>query len=168
MGLTLLSQPAQAVFITVNSTQYDVRTFTGSYSANISQFATPANGGLMPWYGNQTLANQFALAVYAIDPSLTGNSFSRRGPYFAYQFNPAAGPSPSSVSVSSISLDTRTGYPVVSLAPTTAPTGFNGVSYATATAVPWETDALPVIGSTLLFAAGVWTKRKLAKPLNKD
>lgn len=26
--------------------------------------------------------------------------------------------------------------------------------------VPWETDALPVVGSTLLFGLGVWAKRK--------
>jgi hypothetical protein len=34
--------------------------------------------------------------------------------------------------------------------------------------VPWETDALPVIGSALFFAGGVWAKRKLAKPLDKE
>ena len=38
---------------------------------------------------------------------------------------------------------------------------------APATAVPWETDALPVIGSTVLFGAGLWAKRKFAKPLQK-
>lgn len=27
-------------------------------------------------------------------------------------------------------------------------------------AVPWETDALPVVGSTVLFGLGIWTKRK--------
>jgi hypothetical protein len=37
-----------------------------------------------------------------------------------------------------------------------------------ATPVPWETDALPVIGSVLFFAGGVWAKRKLAKPLDKE
>jgi hypothetical protein len=41
----------------------------------------------------------------------------------------------------------------------------------TATPVPWETDALPVIGSTILvigstilFAGGLWAKSKFAKP----
>ena len=34
-----------------------------------------------------------------------------------------------------------------------------------ATAVPWETDALPVIGSTILFAGGLWARNKFAKPL---
>lgn len=28
--------------------------------------------------------------------------------------------------------------------------------------VPWETDAIPVIGSTVLFGAGIWAKRKFA------
>jgi hypothetical protein len=36
-----------------------------------------------------------------------------------------------------------------------------------ATPVPWETDALPVVGSTILFGLGVWAKRKFAKPLEK-
>ena len=36
-----------------------------------------------------------------------------------------------------------------------------------ATAVPWETDALPVVGSTILFGFGLWAKNKFAKPLQK-
>jgi hypothetical protein len=35
------------------------------------------------------------------------------------------------------------------------------------TAVPWETDALSVVGSTILFGFGVWSKRKSAKSLEK-
>lgn len=44
------------------------------------------------------------------------------------------------------------------------------ITSATATAVPWETDALPVVGSTLLFGLGVWTKhkRKSSKSSEKD
>jgi len=29
-----------------------------------------------------------------------------------------------------------------------------------AVAVPWEIDALPVIGTTLIFGLGVWGKRR--------
>ena len=36
-----------------------------------------------------------------------------------------------------------------------------------ATAVPWETDALSVIGSTLLFTGGLWARNKFVKPLQK-
>lgn len=35
------------------------------------------------------------------------------------------------------------------------------ITSVSTTSVPWETDALPVIGSTVLFGLGVWTKRKL-------
>ena len=35
------------------------------------------------------------------------------------------------------------------------------------TAVPWETDALSVIGVTTLFGFGVWTKRKRKVDLSK-
>jgi len=33
-------------------------------------------------------------------------------------------------------------------------------SITVATAVPWETDALPVVGTTILFGLGVWAKSK--------
>jgi hypothetical protein len=35
-----------------------------------------------------------------------------------------------------------------------------GTVLAEGVEVPWETDALPVVGSTVLFGLGVWTKRK--------
>lgn len=35
--------------------------------------------------------------------------------------------------------------------------------------VPWETDSLPVVGSTILFGLGLWGKRKLAqKQINQE
>ena len=33
------------------------------------------------------------------------------------------------------------------------------------TPVPWETDALSVVGTTILFAGGVWRKYKLGKKI---
>jgi hypothetical protein len=36
------------------------------------------------------------------------------------------------------------------------------------TQVPWETDALSVIGSTILFGCGIWFKRKSANAHKKD
>jgi hypothetical protein len=44
---------------------------------------------------------------------------------------------------------------------------FVSSSSLTPTAVPWETDALPVISSTILFAGGLWARNKFAKPLQK-
>jgi len=47
--LGLAANPAQALVVTVNSVQYDVTTFTGSYIDNIGKFNTEASGGVMPW-----------------------------------------------------------------------------------------------------------------------
>ncbi len=54
---------AQAYVVTVGGLQYDVTTFTGTYNANASKFSTAANGGVMPWYGSASLAQNFASAV---------------------------------------------------------------------------------------------------------
>ncbi|MFN9694167.1 MAG: hypothetical protein ACK550_10320 [Synechococcaceae cyanobacterium] len=40
-------------------------TFTGTYNANTSKFNTLINGGLMPWWGREILAKEFATAVGA-------------------------------------------------------------------------------------------------------
>ena len=173
MCVTLLSQPAQAILVTVNSTQYDVTAFNGNYNDNASKFATPAYGGLMPWYGNQTLTEQFALAVYNLTPTnggLADNNTLGVGPLFARASETFSSDRSSFLLVltSSISINSvNSGYPVGQVV-YYAPYSDSTASYAIATAVPWETDAVSVIGSTFLFTGGVWTKRKLAKPLNKD
>ncbi|MBD2143397.1 hypothetical protein H6F39_19090 [Anabaena sp. FACHB-1250] len=38
-----------------------------------------------------------------------------------------------------------------------------GISGGIVTAVPWETDALPLVGATMVFGAGVFAKRKIAQ-----
>jgi hypothetical protein len=35
------------------------------------------------------------------------------------------------------------------------------------TPVPWETDAISVIGSTILFVGGLWARNKFTRPLQK-
>ena len=42
---TLTAGQAHAFVVTVDSVQYDVTTFAGSYNSNIDKFALPANGG---------------------------------------------------------------------------------------------------------------------------
>jgi hypothetical protein len=42
-------------------------------------------------------------------------------------------------------------------------TGVGNFTLGDVAAVPWETDALPVVGSTVLFGAGMWAKRKFAQ-----
>jgi hypothetical protein len=130
----------------------------------------------MPWYGNQTLADQFALAVYSLTPTNGGladnNNNLGVGPLFARDAETFSSERLYSLLVltSSVSINSvNSGYPVGQLA-YYAPYSDSTASYATATpiAVPWETDAVSLIGSTLLFAWGVWTKRKLTKPFNKE
>jgi hypothetical protein len=42
------------------------------------------------------------------------------------------------------------------------------LSNAQIQAVPWETDALPVVGTTLLFGIGVWKKYNSSNSNNRD
>ncbi len=39
----------------------------------------------------------------------------------------------------------------------------SGVSVEEVQAVPWETDTLPLVGSTVLFGLGLWAKQKFSK-----
>jgi hypothetical protein len=82
-AISLSAGSAQAVVVTVDGVQYDVTTFTGSYNDNTSKFQTPANGGVMPWWGSSVLAVQFATQVGSGlgQPNNLGTPF---GPVFAY------------------------------------------------------------------------------------
>ena len=42
------------------------------------------------------------------------------------------------------------------------------LSNAQIQAVPWETDALPVVGTTLLFGIGIWRKYKSSNSNDRD
>lgn len=44
-----------------------------------------------------------------------------------------------------------------------AATNLRGLTGGIVTAVPWETDALPLVGATIAFGAGVFAKRKIAQ-----
>ncbi|MFM9104628.1 MAG: hypothetical protein ACKOPS_26300 [Cyanobium sp.] len=56
---------AKAAIFTVGGQQYDVTTFVGSYTSDTSKFNTPSSGGVIPWWGNSGLAEDFAVAVFA-------------------------------------------------------------------------------------------------------
>lgn len=45
----------------------------------------------------------------------------------------------------------------------TEATNSRGISGGIVTAVPWETDALPLVGATIAFGAGAFAKRKIAQ-----
>ena len=83
IGLT--AGEAHAVVVNVGGQDYDVTTFTGSYDDYASKFATPANGGVMPWWeGNTTnTVDPFVTAVGSLlgEPNtIFGDTF---GPIFA-------------------------------------------------------------------------------------
>jgi hypothetical protein len=60
-------------------------------------------------------------------------------------------------------------YASANLVVSAALTGQNSGTVDYAVAVPWETDALSVIGSTVLFGLGIWGKCKLSqKQINKE
>jgi hypothetical protein len=80
VALCLAPNSAEAVSVTVNGTTYDVNTFSGTYNANTAKFNTLANNGLMPWWGNESLAEQFATAVGASLGTPISNAY---GPMFA-------------------------------------------------------------------------------------
>lgn len=75
---------AQALTVEVDGTTYDLTIYSGSFDSNTSFFATPANGGKMSWWGNESLAQQLAskLAAGLSSPPLPSN-----GPLFAFAFN---------------------------------------------------------------------------------
>jgi hypothetical protein len=62
-GLALADSQAQAIIVPVDSKEWDVTTFTGSYNDNASKFNSLENGGLMPWFGDSALASSFASIV---------------------------------------------------------------------------------------------------------
>jgi hypothetical protein len=83
VALALDMSPAYALSVTVpvGGVDYLVTTFEGSYESNASKFATPANGGLMPWWGDQFLAKQFAASLATIQTTTN--------PFFGFVFRPS-------------------------------------------------------------------------------
>lgn len=82
-SLAVNPQTARALNVDYNGTTYDLRIYTGSYDRNPSLFATPANGGLMPWWGNTTLANGLAAQLAG---GLSPFPYPEMGPLFATSF----------------------------------------------------------------------------------
>ena len=90
-AISLSPGSAQAYVVTVGGVQYDVTTFTGTYNDNTSKFETAANNGVMPWWGSQSLAGQFAAAVAGgLGFPNAPNGISDQSPYFGYRLE--AGP----------------------------------------------------------------------------
>jgi hypothetical protein len=82
--VSLGHQPALAVTVQVNGADYDLTIYSGSYNNQPGYFQTPANGGRMPWWGQPSLASDFAFALAA---GLSPTPLPANGPLFATAYN---------------------------------------------------------------------------------
>ena len=182
IGLSLLSQPVQAINITYSFDSGDdglstiTKTDSGSGvtltasnpNANGGNFQVDNNGlALGTSNGISEFSLSFSQAVTlnsyvigylgdggVVSFSLSASTDNPLRPTGTYSFN------------NPFTLTANQNYTL------SAPLPSGGVSQISsitvdATPVPWETDALPVIGSTILFAGGLWARNKFAKPLQK-
>jgi hypothetical protein len=150
--LACLISPAQAipvVTVQVNGTSYEVTYFQGSYNGSAASFETPTNNGLMPWWGNASLATQFSDALGSQLDKPNGNGIA--GPFFAYQ-----------------TYDTGEGIVVEAFAyfASTESAGGSTVgtfSYATATPSPSAAvpGPVPLFGAAAAFGASRRLRRRI-------
>jgi hypothetical protein len=190
MGLNLLSQPAQAILYNVTGKLADGGNLTGSFDYNPNTYtnwnisiANSLNTTFNKTYdttssfvsisGSSGLisdASQLILALNGSDSDLNSNYLFVRLSFAS----PLTGTLTDNTSLVQGQLP---GGGVSSGSITSGAGTLNGVALnsreaingvpSSVVAVPWETDALPVIGSTVLFGFGLWAKRKFAKPLQK-
>ena len=98
LGLALHAGEARALVVEVGGVSYDVTTLTGSYNANSATLQAQV------WFGNASLANEFASKVLG---SLgTFNGFF--GPIFAYGTFSDPGPSQDNVEGKAYDSDSET------------------------------------------------------------
>ncbi|MEB3316776.1 MAG: hypothetical protein VKO39_01340 [Cyanobacteriota bacterium] len=82
-GLLALPLNGRALNVVYDGTTYDLEIYTGSYDSQPSLFATPAQGGRMPWWGNYLLATGLASALA---DGLSPSPLPPLGPLFATAF----------------------------------------------------------------------------------
>jgi hypothetical protein len=61
--MVLTAGQARALVVKVDHQDWDVTTFNGSYVENFNKFSRRGPEGVMPWWGQSTLADAFATAV---------------------------------------------------------------------------------------------------------
>lgn len=189
IGLSLLSQPAQAINIKYSFDSGDdgLSTITKTDSGSGITFTASnpnANGGNFK-------ADNYGLALGTVNTLGNGItefslSFSQAVSLNSYVIGyvESGGIYPFSLATSTdnpinvvgtynfnnpFTLTANQNYTLSTSRSLSLSRGLSQISSITvdATAVPWETDALPVIGSTILFGFGLWAKNKFAKPLQK-
>jgi hypothetical protein len=145
--------PASAVAYKYNGTDYDVTTLTGTLNGLWPQLTDASN---LLWNDKGGLASGLADVVGSSEGLPNGVN---RFPWWGKGVGP-------------LFIDNKEGLHVYFWSDGVW-YGHSGLddfaTYAKVTGVPvpWETDAISVIGSTILFAGGLWARNKFAKPLQK-
>jgi len=171
MGLNLLSQPAQAI-----SFSFSFANLNGGPPTGADQLITGTIDGLVEGNNSGTGVTATVLST-PNNQELGSYSFSGVNDGSPYAFVVTNG------NITFVDATFGTGSADLGFASAGVNSLPNGASILlgtnstfvdstqpatfTAIAVPWETDALPMIGSTVLFGLGLWAKSKFAKPLQK-
>ena len=190
MGLNLLSQPAHAISYNVTGKLADGGSVSGSFDYNLNNYTNwnigiagssakvlnvtyDTTSSFIPTSGAAGIisdASQLILALNGSDADLSSN-------YQFVRLSFASSLTGTLTDNTSLVQGQLPGGGASSGSITSAAGSINGTQLnareainsvpSSVVAVPWETDALPVIGSTVLFGFGLWAKRKFAKPLQK-
>jgi hypothetical protein len=134
-------------FLGINATNFATAIPDNQYGSAIKSTFTNINAGdvfSFNWNFTSADADQAFVTINNNVQTLTGNSL------YSYTFTSAG--------------NYNIGIGVVDTWDATGPSTLT-LSNATIQSVPWETDALPVLSSTVLFGIGVWTKRKFNRHL---
>jgi hypothetical protein len=130
-------------FLSINASDFDAAIPNNYYGSAIkSTFSNINSGDVFSFNWNFTSTDQdqaFVTIANNIQP-LTGNNGT-----YSYAFT---SPGSYNIGIGVVDVDDSTGQSTLTL------------SDAQIQAVPWETDTLPILGSTILFGIGVWAKRK--------
>jgi hypothetical protein len=152
---------AQALLVNVGGQQWNVTTFREKFiagSATSTKFNTSANGGTMPWFGNLSLASQFASAIgFQFDlPNCVGDVCGPpgRGPFFAFRGNNSNPSLITSYNVAAIRQDGSIGDGTFY-----STNGSETFTWAQADLVPPVPGPLPALGAAAAFGLS----RKLRK-----
>jgi hypothetical protein len=181
--------PAQAIFYNVSGTLADGSGLSGSFNYSPNTYSdwniSITGGALATSYTttssfvstsgtSDTISSASQLVLALNNSDFNANAYQLVRLSFA---SPLTGTSTDATSLVQGSFP-GLGAPIGSITSATGDIGFGPVnareaiigSSSSVTAVPWETDALSVIGVTTLFGFGVWTKRRrgatLANPVD--
>ena len=134
-------------FLGINATNFATAIPDNQYGSAIKSTFNNINAGdvfSFNWNFTSTDADKVFVTINNNVQTLTGNSL------YSYTFTSAGN---YNIGIGVVDTVDATGLSTLTL------------SNATIQSVPWETDALPVLSSTILFGIGVWTKRKFNRHL---